>query len=398
MRLEFDSLTWRACSRARPDRNARPTRRSQIERSSDARGSCVAPRHSADHWTSSDSCLVIDMRSDTVTKPTEQMRAAMLAAPVGDDVYAEDPTVNELEQRVAQLLGHEAGLFCVSGSMCNMLGVRLLVEPGQEVVCDVQAHIARAEMGGHAAVHGVTMRTFPSSRGRLQVAEVAKIISPAAGPYLVSTAAVAIENTHNFGGGTIQPFEELAAVAELCREHSIGYHLDGARLWNAHISTGVALEAYGRLFDTVSVCFSKGLGAPVGSVLVSTAENIARARVLRKRLGGGWRQAGVLAAACLYAVDHHVQRLADDHAAARIFADAVAGHVPTAVAPNSVETNVVVIDTGTTPAAALAAALAERGVLVSALGPFMMRAVTHLDVTADDCELAGQLAGKLLAG
>jgi threonine aldolase len=341
---------------------------------------------------------VIDLRSDTVTKPTEQMRAAMLAAPVGDDVYAEDPTVNELEQRVAQLLGHEAGLFCVSGSMCNMLGVRLLVEPGQEVVCDVQAHIARAEMGGHAAVHGVTMRTFPSSRGRLQVAEVAKIISPAAGPYLVSTAAVAIENTHNFGGGTIQPFEELTAVAELCCEHSIGYHLDGARLWNAHISTGVALEAYGRLFDTVSVCFSKGLGAPVGSVLVSTAENIARARVLRKRLGGGWRQAGVLAAACLYAVDHHVQRLADDHAAARIFADAVAGHVPTAVAPNSVETNVVVIDTGTTPAAALAAALAERGVLVSALGPFMMRAVTHLDVTADDCELAGQLAGKLLAG
>jgi threonine aldolase len=341
---------------------------------------------------------VIDLRSDTVTKPTEQMRAAMLAAPVGDDVYAEDPTVNELEQRVAQLLGHEASLFCVSGSMCNMLGVRLLVEPGQEVVCDVQAHIARAEMGGHAAVHGVTMRTFPSSRGRLQVAEVAKIISPAAGPYLVSTAAVAIENTHNFGGGTIQPFEELTAVAELCREHSIGYHLDGARLWNAHISTGVALEAYGRLFDTVSVCFSKGLGAPVGSVLVSTAENIARARVLRKRLGGGWRQAGVLAAACLYAVDHHVQRLADDHAAARIFADAVAGHVPTAVAPNSVETNVVVIDTGTTPAAALSAALAERGVLVSALGPFMMRAVTHLDVTADDCELAGQLVGKLLAG
>jgi threonine aldolase len=398
MRLEFDSLTWRACSRGRPDRNARPTRRSQIERSSDARESCVAPRHSADHWTSSDSCLVIDLRSDTVTKPTEQMRAAMLAAPVGDDVYAEDPTVNELEQRVAQLLGHEAGLFCVSGSMCNMLGVRLLVEPGQEVVCDVQAHIARAEMGGHAAVHGVTMRTFPSSRGRLQVAEVAKIISPAAGPYLVSTAAVAIENTHNFGGGTIQPFEELTAVAELCREHSIGYHLDGARLWNAHISTGVALEAYGRLFDTVSVCFSKGLGAPVGSVLVSTAENIARARVLRKRLGGGWRQAGVLAAACLYAVDHHVQRLADDHAAARIFADAVAGHVPTAVAPNSVETNVVVIDTGTTPAAALAAALVERGVLVSALGPFIMRAVTHLDVTADDCELAGQLVGKLLAG
>jgi threonine aldolase len=340
---------------------------------------------------------VIDLRSDTLTQPTQQMREAMLAAPVGDDVYAEDPTVNELEQRVAELLGHEAGLFSVSGSMCNMLGVRLLVEPGQEVVCDVQAHIARAEMGGHAAAYGLTMRTFPSTRGRLEPAEVAKIISPSAGPYLVSTAAVAVENTHNFGGGTIQPFDELTAVAGLCRKHGIGYHLDGARLWNAHIATGVALEAYGRLFDTVSVCFSKGLGAPVGSVLVSTADHIARARVMRKRLGGGWRQAGVLAAACLYALDHHVLRLAHDHAAAHTFAEAVAGCVPTAVDPNAVETNIVVIDTGRIPAAPIAAAAAERGVKVSALGPFMIRAVTHLDVTADDCEWAGQLVGKLLA-
>jgi threonine aldolase len=341
---------------------------------------------------------VIDLRSDTVTKPTEQMRQAMLAAPVGDDVYAEDPTVIELERRVAQLLGHEAGLFCVSGSMCNMLGVRLLVEPGQEVICDVQAHIARAEMGAHAAVQGMTMRTFPSTRGRLKLEEVTKIIAPSAGPYLVSTAAVAVENTHNFGGGTIQPFDELTAVGQLCREHGIGYHLDGARLWNAHVATGVGLEAYGRLFDTVSVCFSKGLGAPVGSVLVSTAENIARARVLRKRLGGGWRQAGMLAAACLYALDHHVQRLADDHVAARIFAEAVAACVPTAVAPDAVETNVVVIDTGGIPAAPVAAAAAERGALVSALGPFMIRAVTHLDVTVEDCEWAGQLVGKLLSG
>jgi threonine aldolase len=341
---------------------------------------------------------VIDLRSDTVTKPTEQMRQAMMSAAVGDDVYGEDPTVNELEQRVAQMLGHEAGLFCVSGSMCNMLGIRLLVEPGQEVICDVQAHIARAEMGAHGAIQGVTMRTFPSTRGKVELAEVAKIISPSAGPYLVSTAAVAVENTHNFGGGTIQPFDQLAAVGELCREHGIGYHLDGARLWNAHVATGVALMTYGRLFDTVSVCFSKGLGAPVGSVLVSTAANIARARAMRKRLGGGWRQAGVLAAACLYALDHHVQRLADDHAAARLFADAVASQVPAAVNPDVVETNLVVLDTGNTPAAPVAAAAGERGVQVSALGPFMIRAVTHLDVPIQDCEWAGQLVGKLLAG
>jgi threonine aldolase len=341
---------------------------------------------------------VIDLRSDTVTKPTRQMREAMLAAPVGDDVYAEDPTVRELEQRVARLLGHEAGLFCVSGSMCNLLGVRLLVEPGQEVVCDVQAHIARAEMGAHAAVGGLTMRSFPSIRGRVELAEVSRIIAPSAGPYLVSTAAVAVENTHNFGGGTIQPFDELVAVGQLCREHGVGYHLDGARLWNAHIATGVSLEAYGRLFDTVSVCFSKGLGAPVGSVLVSTTEGIARARVHRKRLGGGWRQAGVLAAACLYALDHHMQRLADDHVAAHIFAEAVAACVPAAVEPDAVETNVVVIDTGGIPAASIAAAAAERGVQVSALGPSMIRAVTHLDVTAEDCEWAGQLVGKLLSG
>ena len=259
----------------------------------------------------------------------------MVAAPVGDDVYGEDPTVNQLEQRVAQLLGHEAGLFCVSGSLGNLLGVRLLVEPGQEVVCDALAHIARAELGAHGAISGLTMRTFGSSRGRLEVERVAEIIAPSAGPYLVSTAAVAVENTHNFGGGTIQPLDQLAAVGQLCREHGLGYHLDGARLWNAHVATGCLDATYGSLFDTVSVCFSKGLGAPVGSVLVSSAANIARARVLRKRLGAGWRQAGVLAAACLYALDHHVERLADDHAAARAFAEAVAYQAPASVEPDA---------------------------------------------------------------
>ena len=342
--------------------------------------------------------MTIDLRSDTVTSPTEGMRAAMAAAPVGDDVYGEDPTVNELEQRVAQLLGHQAGLFCVSGSLGNLLGVRLLVEPGQEVVCDALAHIARAELGAHGAISGLTMRTFGSSRGRLEVERVAEIIAPSAGPYLVSTVAVAVENTHNFGGGTIQPLDQLAAVGELCREHGLGYHLDGARLWNAHVATGVSMTTYGSMFDTVSVCFSKGLGAPVGSVLVSSAANIARANVLRKRLGAGWRQAGVLAAACLYALDYHVQRLADDHAAARSFAEAVANHAPATVEPERVETNIVVVDTGAAPAASIAAAAADQGVRLSALGPRLIRAVAHLDVTKDDCERAGTILGHLLRG
>lgn len=339
---------------------------------------------------------MIDLRSDTVTKPTPAMREAMLAAPVGDDVYDEDPTVHELEARTARLLGHEAGLFCATGSLANLLGVRLLVEPGQEVLCDVGAHIARAEMGAHAAVHGLTMRTFPSERGRLDVDRVRRIISPDAGPYLVSTAAVAVENTHNFGGGTVQDIEQLQAVGELCRATGIAYHLDGARLWNAHVATGVALETYGRLFDTVSVCFSKGMGAPVGSVLVSSAANVTRARVQRKRLGGGWRQAGMLAAAALYALDHHLERLVDDHTAARAFAEAVIEHAPAAVDIQSLATNIVVVDTGTAPAGPIAAAAAERGVRVSALGPFMIRAVTHLDVTTAEAAEAGRVVGELL--
>jgi threonine aldolase len=339
---------------------------------------------------------VIDLRSDTVTAPTLGMRAAMAAAPVGDDVYGEDPTINALEERVAGLLGHQAGLFCATGSLANLLGIRLLVEPGEEVVCDAEAHIARAELGAHAAVHGLTMRTYPSDRGRVDVEKIAGIIAPDAGPYLVSTTAVAVENTHNFGGGTVQDLDQLTAVAALCREEGLGFHLDGARLWNAHVASGVALAEYCRLFDTVSVCFSKGLGAPVGSMLVSTTERIARARVWRKRLGGGMRQAGILAAGAAYALDHHLARLADDHTAARAFAEAVAERAPTAVEVTSVETNIVVLNTGARPAAAVATAAQEQGVRVSALGPRMIRAVTHLDVTTAQCLTAGAVLGDLL--
>ncbi len=339
---------------------------------------------------------MVDLRSDTVTRPTPAMRAAMLAAPVGDDVYAEDPTITELERRVAAAFGHEAALFCATGSLANLLGVRSLVEPGQEVICDVEAHIARAEMGAHAAVFGTTMRTFPSVRGLADPGAMVSMITADAGPYLVSTGAVAIENTHNFGGGTVQPYDALRAISDLCLDRGVGRHLDGARLWNAHVATGTALIDYGALYDTISVCFSKGLGAPVGSVLVASAERIARARVWRKRLGGGWRQAGILAAAAIYALDHHVDRLVDDHRAARGFAEAVITDAPGAVDLDRVQSNIVVLSTGDRPAAPIARAAADHGVLVSALGPTMIRAVSHLDVTLDDCVGAGAVLGRLL--
>lgn len=338
---------------------------------------------------------MIDLRSDTLTRPTAGMREAMMAAPVGDDVYAEDPTIAALEARVAGLLGHEAGLFCVTGSLANILGVATHVRPGQELLCDERAHVVRAEMGAHGALTGVTTRTWPSAHGVAEPAVIERMLEPDAGPYLVSTAAVALENTHNFGGGTIQPLADLQATAALCRDAGVRLHLDGARLWNAHVATGVPLASYGTLFDTVTVAFSKGLGAPVGSVLVGSADAMARARVLRKRLGGGWRQAGVLAAAADYALDHHVDRLADDHAAAKAFAHAAARVSPEAVSPP--ETNIVVLRTVRATAAQVVADAAARGVAISAVGPRTVRAVTHLDVSERDCADAGAVVGALLA-
>ncbi|MVA77333.1 low specificity L-threonine aldolase [Auraticoccus sp. F435] len=339
----------------------------------------------------------VDLRSDTLTRPTPAMLAAMTTAPVGDDVYDEDPTVQELERRTAELLGHEAGLYCATGSLSNLLGVRALVEPGQEVLCDSAAHIARAEMGAHAAVFGVTMRTWPSEGGVTTLEQVDELLSPDAGPYLVSTGAVALENTHNFAGGTVQPLAHLREVTERAAGYGIGRHLDGARLWNAHVASGVAMSEYGRLFDTVSVCYSKGMGAPVGSVLVGSAETVARARVWRKRLGGGWRQAGVLAAACLHALDHHLPDLATDHENARLLAEVVAGRAPDAVDPAAVQTNIVALRTGATTAREVVAAAAEQGVVVGAVGPRTVRAVTHRDVSTEECRRAGEVLGRVLS-
>lgn len=338
----------------------------------------------------------VDLRSDTVTRPTEGMRAAMAAAEVGDDVYGEDPTVLALQERVAGLLGHEAALFTPTGSMANMLGIRLTVRPGEEVICDSQAHIVRAELGAHAAFGGVTTRTWTAPRGLLDVEDVRRFAAPAGNPHLVATGVVAVENTHNFGGGTVAPLGELEALRAWASEAGVRLHLDGARLWNAHVATGVPLGEYGRLFDTVAVCLSKGLGAPIGSLLVSDADRIAEARWQRKRLGGGMRQVGVLAAAGMYALDHHVARLAEDHARAARLADRLA-EVVAGVAP--VDTNIVVLDLtgGHLRADELAVKARAEGVLISALGPVTVRLVTHLDVDDPGAAHAGEVLRRLLA-
>lgn len=339
---------------------------------------------------------MIDLRSDTVTQPTPEMRAAMASAAVGDDVYGEDPSILELEAMVAELLGHEAGLFCPTGSMSNLLGVWLHVRPGEEILCDAQAHIVRAELGAHAALHGITTRTWTSADGIATADQIEPLIAGDNGPFLVQTKALEIENTHNFGGGTVLGIEDWRAIAALARRYGLALHLDGARLWNAHVATGVPLAEFGREADSVSVCFSKGLGAPVGSMLLSSEDNIARARVQRKRLGGGMRQAGILAAGARYAVEHQLERLADDHRAARTLAEAVNEAAPGSVDPASVHTNIVVIRT---PGSA--AALCERvrgdGIIVGTAGTHVLRAVTHLGVSEAECREAGEAIGAALA-
>ncbi|MDQ3664632.1 MAG: beta-eliminating lyase-related protein [Actinomycetota bacterium] len=331
---------------------------------------------------------MIDLRSDTVTRPTRDMLTAMTSARTGDDVYGEDPTVRALEEQVAGLLGQEAGLFTVTGSLANVLAVRSLVPAGSELLCEAQAHVVRAELGAHAALSGVTSRTWSHPRGLVDVDAVAGMLAPDAGPYLVSTAAVAVEDTHNFGGGSVQPLDRLEELRRLVAGTGVALHLDGARLWNAHVASGVALAGRARGFSTVSVSLSKGLGAPVGSVLVSSAELIAEAREWRKRLGGGWRQAGVLAAAGAHALEHHVERLADDHANARLIADTLD------LDAGAVETNIVVVEVP--DAAAVVAAARAEGVLVGSVGPRTVRAVTHLDVSTDDCRKAADVLARVL--
>ncbi|GAB2752562.1 GntG family PLP-dependent aldolase [Nocardioides salsibiostraticola] len=332
--------------------------------------------------------LSVDLRSDTLTAPTSAMRAAMAAAEVGDDVYAEDPTTNALQERVAELFGHEAALFTPTGSLGNVLAVRSLVQPGQEVLCESRAHIARAELGAHGAFLGVTMRTWIHERGQIDLPMIQGLFAPDMGPFFVPTAAISVENTHNFAGGAVLPIEDLRALKAYAESVGAKVHLDGARIWNAHVATGTPLLEYGAIADVMSVCLSKGLGAPIGSLLVGSKDAVAEARVWRKRFGGGMRQTGILAAAGLHALDHHVERLADDHVHARLLAEACG------VDPQSVDTNIVVVERE--DAADVVRRAAEAGVRIATVGPRTVRMVTHLDVDREQTEHAAKILGDIL--
>lgn len=326
---------------------------------------------------------LIDLRSDTVTRPTAAMRAAMAAAEVGDDVFDEDPTVHRLQERVAALLGKEAALYVPSGTMSNQICVKVHTQPGDEVLCEATCHVYNYEGGAPAILSGVTCRTIEGDYGVLDVCQLEDKVRPD-NEHFVRTRLVCLENTHNRGGGRVFPLEKLQAISEWAHQQGLAVHLDGARLWNAIVASGVPAAEWGKCCDSVSVCFSKGLGAPIGSALVGTRDFVTKARRVRKMLGGGMRQVGVAAAAALHALDHHVERLAEDHRNARTLAEAITDTAGLRLDPPEVETNLVwfEVDPELGTARDVFAALKQQGILVHPAGPQTLRACTHLDVSA----------------
>lgn len=328
----------------------------------------------------------IDLRSDTVTRPTPGMREVMAKAEVGDDVFGEDPSVKALEARVAELLGKEAALFVPSGTMSNQIALLCHTSRGDEVYVGEGSHCAYFESGAGAAWSGVQFAEVGKG-GTYDSEELAATIKPKV-YYMPSPRLVVVENTHNRGGGKVWAQGEVEKVAAIARQRSLGLHLDGARIWNACIASGLTERELAAPFDTVSVCFSKGLGAPVGSALLGTREMITRAHRFRKMLGGGMRQAGILAAAASYALEHHRERITEDHGNANLFAKRLAGSK--GLSPHAVETNIVLVDT-VLEAEVVARAAEKRGVLLSVFGTHRLRAVTHLDVAREHAIRASEL-------
>ncbi len=341
----------------------------------------------------------VDLRSDTVTRPTEAMRAAMAAAPVGDDQYGEDPTTNRLQARLAELLGKEAALWLPSGTMANQVAVCVLTRPGDEVVAARESHAAWHEAGGAAANAGVQIHEI-GQRGSFTLAELQAAVKPAGLPVYPTTRLLEIENTHNRAGGVVFPQAEVETLCAWAHGQGLACFLDGARLWNASVASGEPVALLAAPFDLVSVAFSKGLGAPGGSLLAGPKPLIAAADRQRRRFGGAMRQNGIFAAAALHGLDHHLPRLADDHANARALAERLAAATPVRLDLGTVQTNIVVFhlpDAGP-GAAELVARAREQGVLLNAFGPRTVRAVTHLDVDRAGCERAAEVLVRLLAG
>lgn len=334
----------------------------------------------------------IDLRSDTVTKPTPGMRTAMAAAEVGDDVIDVDPTVDRLQSRCAELLGKEAAIFVPSGTMANQIAVRLHCQPGDELICDVESHVYNYEQGAFAQLTGVATRTVEGRYGVLAVEQLRDLIR-SDNEHMVRTRLAWLENTHNRGAGRIQPYQNLADICCWAEQNGLRRHLDGARLFNAAVASGIAVADWARHFDTVSVCFSKGLGAPIGSALAGPRDLIRLARRHRKVLGGGMRQAGIIAAGALYALENHIERLAEDHANAKRLAEAIRATEGLEMRPPETDTNMVIfhVDPALATAAQLVSRLQESGVLVLAFGPTKIRAVTHLDVTEAEVRRAGEI-------
>jgi threonine aldolase len=339
----------------------------------------------------------IDLRSDTVTRPTAEMRAAMAAAEVGDDVYGEDPTVNLLEKRAAEIFGREAGLFVPTGTMGNQIAIRLLTKPGQEVICESRSHILDWEMATTAVFSGCLIRAVPTERGTLTWTDIEPVIFKKGGSFRAATGLIEIENTANLTGGRCTSLAVMEEIWGHAKDRGLPVHLDGARIFNAAVALGVDVKTLTRGFDTIMFCLSKGLCAPVGSMLVGSAELMDQARLYRKALGGGMRQVGVLAAAGLIALEKMPARLHEDHANARLLAEALSQIECVDIDLDSVETNIVIFRLeGKVSASELVNRLKARGILASTLGPSMIRLVTHHDVSREACVKAAEVLSEEL--
>jgi threonine aldolase len=339
----------------------------------------------------------IDLRSDTVTKPTPAMRKVMAEAEVGDDVYGEDPTMNLLQEKVAKILGKEASIFVPSGTMANQLAIKSHTQPGDEVIIEATSHSYNFEGGASAALSGIQFFCLKGTRGILEASQIEEAIRPDDHHFPV-TRLICLENTHNRGGGSIYPIEKMSQISRFAKSRGLQVHLDGARLWNASVASGIKPEEYAQWADSVSVCLSKGLGAPIGSLVAGTKTFIDRLHRFRKMFGGGMRQVGIIAAAGIYALDHHIDRLKEDHQNAKRLALGLKEFKGVVINPDHVETNILIFDVADTgmTAAEVRDAMKTEGVLIHAVGKTQIRLVTHLDVSKEDIETALKAFKKVL--